>query len=203
MTELSLAGNRVEVVPHDYLVPLDLELIFGRIAPLEVDLGCGDGLFLASLAALMTERNFLGIERLLNRVRSTCRRIERERIENARVLRVENSHAVRYLFRTGSVAVFHLNFPDPWPKRRHHRRRLITEDFFDAVQSALKVGGIIRVTTDHLDYFQQIKQISGQIHGFVVEPAVTDLPATTFEKRFRDIGQDIYRLVLRKISDVR
>jgi tRNA (guanine-N7-)-methyltransferase len=76
--------------------PLDLRSIFGRRAPVEVDLGCGDGTFLAALAAENPDTDFLGIERLLGRVRSACRKIERNGLTNARILRFEISYAVEY-----------------------------------------------------------------------------------------------------------
>ena len=106
---------------------LDLQKIFERNAPLHVDLGCGDGLFLCGLAQRMPDKNFLGIERLLNRVRTSARKVAR--LDNVRLLRMESSYAVRYLLPAESVERFYLLFPDPWPKRRHHRRRIVTPGF--------------------------------------------------------------------------
>ena len=98
---------------------LDVEKIFGRKAPLHVDLGCGDGSFLCAIAQRMPGKNFLGIERLLNRVRTSARKAAA--LDNVRLLRIESSYAVRYLLPAESVETFYLLFPDPWPKRRHHR----------------------------------------------------------------------------------
>src|SRR5205814_6255495 len=111
------------------------EKIFGRRAPLHVDLGCGDGSFLCALAQRLPDKNFLGIERLLSRIRSTARKAAS--LDNVRLLQIESSYAVRYLLPAESVETFYLLFPDPWPKRRHHRRRIFSRYFLDSVAAAL------------------------------------------------------------------
>lgn len=197
---------------------LDLEIIFGRTAPLHVDLGCGDGTLLVALAQRHPDKNFLGIERLLGRVNSTAHKIDKCKIDNARVLRMETSYAVRYLFAPESVETFYLLFPDPWPKRRHQRRRVVTEKFFEAIHAALILGGTFHLATDQLDYFEQtlrmadlsdanfrkldrLNRSSSQARENVDAEDV-DLPVTKFEKRFRAQGAPIYRLLLRKVSPV-
>src|SRR5471032_629941 len=109
--ELPALVPDVEIVPASYFAPLDLEAIYGRSAPLEVDLGCGDGSFLVEIAAADPVRDFLGIERLLGRVRSAHRKITHRALTNARVLRVETSYAVQQMLPPGSVTLFHLMFP--------------------------------------------------------------------------------------------
>ena len=201
----------IELTPETYLTPLDLLAIFGCAAPLHVDLGCGDGSFLCELAQASLQRNFLGVDKLAGRVAKTCRKTAA--LENVRVLNVEISYAVRYLLPPESVETFYLSFPDPWPKRRHHRRRLVTKDFLDAIARALVSGGSLRVTTDRRDYFDQIQRIARNHSGFTIADADdachaeatrrrVDLPATKFEKRFRQQGEAIYRLSLRKTSPV-
>jgi tRNA (guanine-N7-)-methyltransferase len=183
---------------------LDLEKIFGRRAPLLVDLGCGDGAFLVALAQRHPEKNFLGIERLLGRVNSTLHKIDKCKIDNARVLRMETSYAVRFLLPPESIETFYLLFPDPWPKRRHQRRRVVSEDFLVAIKTALMPGGTFHVATDQRDYFEQIKATSSDRFTIVdLGPSRTggdvDLPQTKFEKRFREKGEPIYRLELQKV----
>ena len=191
----------LEIVPASYFAPLALETIYGRSAPIEVDLGCGDGSFLVEIAAANPARDFLGIERLLGRVRKAHRKIAQRELTNARVLRVETSYAVRQMLPANSVALFHLMFPDPWPKRRHWRRRVVTEDFFGSIHRALGPHGLLRIATDQTDYFREIERLAGQSTQFVISSDPEPHRAqSTFEKRFSE--SEIYRLVLRKVSDV-
>jgi tRNA (guanine-N7-)-methyltransferase len=191
------------LVPANCFELLDLPAIFGRLAPLEVDLGCGDGTFLGTIAAENPGRNFLGIERLLGRVRTACRRIERAGLTNARVLRIEISYAVERLLPANSVSVFHLMFPDPWPKRRHAPRRLVNEAFLLSLRRALDSDGLIRIATDESDYFRQITLLVSRSPYFAIVPDRVPAMATSkFEKRFRQRGVPIHRLVLRKVSPV-
>ena len=197
----------IELVPETYVAPLDLLAIFGRLAPLQVDLGCGDGSFLRELAQRHPDKDFLGIERLVGRVAKACRKAAA--LENVRFLNVESTYAARYLLPAASVETFYLLFPDPWPKRRHHRRRIVTADFLDSVHRALEPSGVLRVATDQLDYFQWIERLAEADGRFVdcstPEPwqSGVDLPLTKFERRFNALGAPIYRLGLRKISPVR
>ena len=197
----STIAVQAEIIPANYFAPLDFEAIYGNWAPLEVDLGCGDGVFLAAAAAAKPSRNFLGIERMSGRVRSACRKIEGGGLINARILHLEISYAVRHLLPAASVTVFHLMFPDPWPKRRHSPRRVVTEDFLAALHRALVPEGTLRLATDELEYFREIQRLAGRLPGFIsllnYEPPKS---VSTFEKRFRQDGLKIHRLVLRKVS---
>jgi tRNA (guanine-N7-)-methyltransferase len=180
---------------------LDLEKIFGRKASLHVDLGCGNGSFLCAAAQRMPDKNFLGIERLLNRVRTSARKAAG--LDNVRLLRMESSYAVRYLLPAGSVETFYLLFPDPWPKRRHHRRRIVTPDFLGSVYAVLKENGVIYIATDDLDYFGKIKQITESNPGFAIDDVDIDLPQSRFGLIFQQKGALIYWLALRKVSPVK
>src|SRR5882724_3746168 len=194
----------IELVPELQVARLDLMQLFGRSAPLHVDLGCGDGSFLCEMAQQFPKRNFLGIERLTKRVEKVRRKAEK--IANARVLRADTLFAIRYLLSKNSVETFYLLFPDPWPKRRHHFRRIFTRDFLRAIAAALEKHGILRVATDQLDYFHQIERVSrAHLQFQAVAPSLEAavLPVTKFERKFRDQGACIYRLTLRKTSPVR
>ena len=197
----SFRGSPI-IEPGSLIDRLDLEKIFGRIAPLHVDLGCGDGSFICALAERVPERNFLGIERLLGRIRSAARKAAM--VGNVRLLRIENSYAVRYLLPAGSVETFYLLFPDPWPKRRHWQRRSVTAEFLGAISLALAENGRFLIATDHLDYFEKIEEIARVNSDFtVVDFADGDLPPTKFEQQFRAQGAAIHWLELRKVSPVR
>ena len=179
---------------------LDLEKVFARKAPLHVDLGCGDGSFLCALAQRLPNKNFLGVERMSGRVRAAARKAAS--LNNVRLLQIESSYAVRYLFPARSVETFYLLFPDPWPKRRHHRRRIVTQDFLNCVHTALQKSGVIYIATDHLDYFGKINEIARSTSGFGMAKLDVELPLSGFELIFRQKGAPIHWLALRKVSPV-
>jgi tRNA (guanine-N7-)-methyltransferase len=191
-----------ELVPANYFERLNLRSVYGRVAPLEVDLGCGDGSFLVGIAERNPEHNFLGVERLAGRVHSACRRIEHAGLINARVLRVEISYVVEQLLPPNSVAAFHLMFPDPWPKRRHAPRRLVSEDFIASMHRALREDGRVRISTDDSAYFRQIKQLVSQSALYVVDSTGPSFAVSKFERRFTHEGVPIHRLELRKVPSV-
>jgi tRNA (guanine-N7-)-methyltransferase len=196
-------ASETELVPANCLAPLDFEAIYGRRAPLEIDLGCGDGSFLTAIAAENASRNFLGIERLVGRVRSARGKLERAGLTNARVMRFEISYAVNHLLPASSVTVLHLMFPDPWPKRRHAPRRLFTRDFLAAIHRALIPNGTVRIATDDADYFRQITEVGSESPHFKIIPdAVPASAVSKFEKRFAQRGVEVHRLWLQKVSDV-
>lgn len=198
---LSEEAAAVEFVPTNHLQPLEIDNLFARNAPLEVDLGCGDASFLAALAERHPERNYLGIEQMPGRVRTGCRRVDRVRLTNVRLVRVEIAHAVASLLPPASVDVFYLMFPDPWPKRRHLRRRVVTPAFITSIATRLKSGGHFLFATDQGDYFEQTVRIARGSQLFEVAPAAASpLPRSTFEQRFLNAGRAIYRLELRKVS---
>jgi tRNA (guanine-N7-)-methyltransferase len=196
-------ASEVELVPANCFAPLDFEEIYGRQAPVEVDLGCGDGTLLAALASENSDRDFLGIERLVGRVGSACRKIEQRGLENARVLQFEIAYAVERLLPENSVASFHVIFPDPWPKRRHAPRRLVSAIFLASLHRALAANGTVRIATDETEYYRQITRLVSQSSLFaVISDAVPASAMSKFEKRFMFDGVKIHRLALRKISPV-
>jgi len=195
----------VELIPETYFAPIDLLATFGRIAPLHVDLGCGDGSFLCELAQRSPQRNFLGVEKMASRVgKAICKSAA---LPNVRILNIETGYAVRYLLPESSIETFYLLFPDPWPKRRHHRRRIVQPEFLDSIHRALEPGGRIDLATDDLDYFKHMQRVASSantleciMHSSFADDA--ERPQTKFERRFRKQGLPIYRLSLRKTSPV-
>lgn len=179
---------------------IDLAALFGRTAPIEVDLGCGDGALLQSLAREQPNHNFLGIERLLHRVRKSDRKAAN--LPNVRVLRSETLFALRHLLPPQSIRTFYLLFPDPWPKRRHHRRRLITGEFLAAIKRCLTADGLLYIATDHDDYFAAMRKVVDETHELTITNQKWNLPPSSFERRFSDAGRPIHRLTLRKVSPV-
>jgi len=147
------------IAPNNWTSVLPLDKVFDITKPLEVDVGCGKGRFILSRAVSHPDANYLGIDRLLKRLRIVDKRIRRRGLENVRLLRIEASYAIEHLLPPGSVTTFYVQFPDPWPKRRHHRRRLFSPHILDAIHRTLATGGKIHLVTDHTHYFEVINGI--------------------------------------------
>ena len=145
-----------EFMPADYFRRHSSSDIFGNDHPLEIDLGCGDGSFLIEMAKHYPERNFLGIERLLGRVRGVCKRIQELGLTNVMVLRLESQYTLEYLLAPASVSRLHLLCPDPWPKARHHKRRLVQQEFLHILQKTLSPSGEFLFKTDHPEYYKWV-----------------------------------------------
>jgi tRNA (guanine-N7-)-methyltransferase len=180
---------------------IQLEQYLAQFPPgtrLEVDLGCAKGVFVAGMAQREPETVFVGIESQLHRVTSTGKKIRRHDLANACVVRGECFLAVREWFSPASVDVFHVSFPDPWPKRRHHLRRLVNPAFLAAVQRTLKPCGSLRLMTDDLPYFQAMNQAVTVCGGFMEIPwdDGREYPQTEFQAHFESQGLPVYRLAL-------
>ena len=120
---------------------------------------------------------------------------------NIRALPNEISYAIERLIPENSVTAFHVMFPDPWPKRRHAARRLITESFFASIHRALVPNGTVRMATDETEYFRQITRlVSGSLLFETVADGFPTGAMSKFEKQFTEQGVNIHRLVLRKVS---
>lgn len=165
---------------------LDLAKLFERAQPLEVELGSGDGSFLAEYARQNPGHNFIGVERLLGRLRKLDRKGQRAGLTNLRGVRLECAYFVQYLLPLGSVRALHIYFPDPWPKRKHRRRRLVNERFPALARQALQPGGRVYLRTDDPDYFEQMARVFGAEAAFhpVDTPAELAAQLTDFEREF-------------------
>ena len=191
----------IEFLLTSFTQRLDFRQLFTRTAPVEIDLGCGDGAYLTALARENPDRNFLGIERRPGRVRAVCRKAAELNLSNVRILRVETTYAVAHLISERTVSAFHLLFPDPWPKRRHRRRRIVTGEFVATIRRALVPEGLLHVATDHAEYFGEIARLTSP--RFTVVNSTRSFPKSTFERRFAARGATVHRLLLRKTSPVR
>jgi len=169
---------------------IDLERFFPKAQPLDVELGSGDGSFLVEYAALHPERNFIGIERLLGRLRKLDRKGRRAGLINLRGLRIESSYFLQYLLPAHSAAALHVYFPDPWPKRKHRRHRLINESFPTLARSSLEPGGTVFLRTDDSDYFEQMRRVFENTDDFAQASIPESLAKvrTDFEREFNARG---------------
>lgn len=172
------------------LCPLDLPGLFARGQPVEVELGSGDGSFLTQYAAAHAEVNFLGVERLLGRLRKINRKGSRLGLTNLILVRIEASYLLEFLLPRGSVEALHVYFPDPWPKRKHRRHRLVNERFPELAARSLAPEGRVYLRTDHAEYFEQMIGVFGQHSGFQQEATPDELGRhkTDFERGFTAAG---------------
>jgi tRNA (guanine-N7-)-methyltransferase len=190
-----------EFVPADYFRRLERHELCHDGRPLEVDLGCGDGSFLVAMAGQFPERDFLGVERLLGRARKVGKKLVRNRLTNGRVLRLESRYAVEWLLPAASVARLHLLCPDPWPKVRHHRRRLVQPEFLAAVGRVLVPGGEFLFMTDHQEYFEWVGEKVAACGGLEPLEWVAEsffYPKTDFQELWESEGKVMWRLRCRK-----
>jgi tRNA (guanine-N7-)-methyltransferase len=173
--------------------PLDFTRLFERQAPLELDLGCGRGRFLLARAAAHPEVNFIGIDRVRLRLRKLDRRADEARLSNIRMLCGDAADLIRAHIPAGTVSACYVFFPDPWPKRRHHPRRLISAEFVGLLAAVLTPGGCIHVATDHGDYFQAIRRVWDIDPRFT--PAEPYVPAEAEETDFGVLFQSEGRVI--------
>ena len=179
--------------------PLDLTELFPGSQPLEVELGCGDASFLVKHAQRHPETNFIGVERLLGRIKKLDRKGRRAGLANLRGVRIESSYFLQYLLPPHSASALHIYFPDPWPKKKHRRHRLINENFPVLACAALAPGGKIYLRTDDADYFQQITEIFAAAKEFqkIETPAELAALPTDFERDFNSKGIQTLRAAYR------
>jgi len=178
-----------------YELPSILERIalpdlFAIAQPLEIELGCGDGSFLAEYARRHPERNFIGVERLLGRLRKLDRKGCRAGLANLRGVRVESSYFLEYLLPLRTASSLHIYFPDPWPKRKHRRHRLIGPHFPVLASQSLAPGGIVYLRTDDSEYFENMRDAFNASTAFrsVSTPASLGELLTDFEQDFQARG---------------
>ena len=174
---------------------LGLTKIFPKAQPVEVELGSGDGSFLVEYAALHPEHNFIAVERLLGRIRKMDRKGLRLELTNLLGVRIESSYFLEYLLPGNSARALHVYFPDPWPKRKHRRHRLINERFPTLARQALVPGGMVYLRTDDQNYFEQMIEVfaaSPQFRPMSTPEQLVQL-RTDFEKDFEAQGINTLR----------
>jgi len=187
---------------------LDFEAMFGREAPVEMEIGSGKGGFLLNRARAHPDRDFFGIEWANKYCRYAADRMVRWGVANVRLMRTDARHLVIHHLPPASLTVLHVYHPDPWPKKRHHKRRLIQPDFVLAAARALVADGRLAIQTDHAAYFEQICEVVGRENRFCEVPF--DVPEagvvegrlnTNFEIKYLREGRPIYQMALAKVSD--
>jgi tRNA (guanine-N7-)-methyltransferase len=172
------------------LAPIDLNKLFPMPQQLEVELGSGDGTFLRDYARKHPDRNFIAVERLLGRLRKIDRKARMASLANVSAIRIESAYFLEFLLPRQSASALHIYFPDPWPKKKHRRHRLINERFPSLVQNALSPGGTVYLRTDDADYFDQMQSVFSLSEWFerVETPEGLSSVITDFERDFNARG---------------
>ena len=181
-------------IPPDYFRRYSVADIFGNGRECEVDLGCGDGGFLLAVAQQHPDRLYLGVERLLGRLRKVCRRADELELDNVRAVRAENRYLLEWMLQEGSVRRLHYLFPDPWPKEKHHKKRMMQENVVPVLHRVLTPGGELLFRTDHEEYYSWVCRVVGDSALFHREPwpDLTDYPVTDFQLHWESQGRTTY-----------
>ncbi len=182
-------------------IPFDWADLFGRWATVDLEVGSGKGKFLLELAAAFPERDFLAVERASKYHQLCCDRAARRGITNVRLLRTTAEDLLFRLLREASLANLYVLFPDPWPKKRHHKRRLVKPEIVAAMNRVLAPGGRLLVKTDHEGYADVITEALRDAEGFTTldpKEAFAGLPETGFEIKYRHQGRPIFPFALQK-----
>jgi len=192
--------------PH----PLDLAEVFGREAPRVLEIGFGMGETTAQIAAADPETDFLGVEVYTAGCGALLRRIADHNLTNLRIIQHDAMEVVRDMIQASTLDRIQIFFPDPWPKARHHKRRLIRPDFVEELAIRLKPGGILHCATDWAPYADVMLEVlsaspalqtqSTTPDGFAPRPAYR--PLTRFESRGLRLGHDVFDLVYQRNRDV-
>jgi tRNA (guanine-N7-)-methyltransferase len=183
---------------------LDLDAEFGRPAPKLLEIGFGMGETTAIVAAAHPENDYLGIEVHRPGVGSVLRLIAERGLQNVRVIQHDAVEVLKDMIRPASLDGVHIFFPDPWPKLRHHKRRLIQTPFVTLLSERLRAGGYLHVATDWAHYAEQVLAVLGAesrlantARGYAPRPDYR--PLTKFEERGLRLGHDVYDIVFRRV----
>ncbi len=182
---------------------LDLPKVFGRSAPAILEIGCGMGETTAMIAAAQQHHDFIGIEVHTPGVGSLLKEIATRELANLRVIQHDAVDVVRDMIPQGTLAGIHVFFPDPWPKKRHHKRRLLQPPFVHQLGLRLIPGGYLHCATDWEEYAQQMLEVlsaenllANVADGFSPRPGYR--PQTKFETRGLRLGHGVWDVVFRR-----
>jgi tRNA (guanine-N7-)-methyltransferase len=193
-------GLDVEKIPR----PINWLDIFGNDHPVELEIGIGKGTFLTEQAKAHPETNFFGIEYARWFWRSASDRLRRNGCTNSRTVRAEANYFFSEFIPDASLSVIHVYFPDPWPKKRHHKRRLIQALFIQQAIRTLIPGGRLQLVTDHQDYSEQMEQVIKASEMKIVDynrPGSAgdgEFVGTNFERKYRRQNRPFYAIAATK-----
>lgn len=199
--------QNIALIFEDIKDTLNFSDVFGRKNALHIEIGSGKGTFLVNEALTSPGVDFLGIEWANKYYRYAVDRIGRKEIENVRLIRTEAASFLANNIADESVDCFHIYFPDPWPKRSHHKRRFVCAQNVEQIIRCLKKGGLINIATDHEEYFQWMKDVFEGFDGKLqpaefIKPAGAkdnELVGTNYERKYIKEKRKTFTLAFKKI----
>jgi tRNA (guanine-N7-)-methyltransferase len=189
----------------EYHLPLDISEVFGNKGESALEIGFGDGDFLLEIAKRKTDWNFIGIEIKRKRFRKAVKKSEKEKLKNVKLLLMDAQIAIEEVFSPKTFSEVYINFPDPWPKKRHKKHRIINPAFLEKLSEIMKPGGILEIASDHEEYVSYIIEALNETgifksefppHGYI--HVIPNRPMTKYEMEFRREGREIHYLRFRK-----
>lgn len=196
---MALRVEDIQLAPPGVEELLDFPAIFGNEHPVELEIGCGKGGFLLAQARARPEVNFLGVEWANKYYRYAADRMRRWGVSNVRLMRTDARNLVIHHLPEAGLAAVHAYHPDPWPKKRHHKRRLFRPDFVAALGRAMRPGARLYVQSDHAEYLALIRALLQDCPAFGLDrqpsegtPTANGTPGTNFEVKYRREGRVIY-----------
>ena len=195
-------------LPAAERAPLNFQQIFGRAAPTRLEIGFGDGGALLEMAEKNPDRNFIGVEVHRPGVGRLLRQLETRQIANVRVFCADGIAVLSAAVAEHSLEAVYLYFPDPWPKKKHHKRRILQGPFIELLADRLTAGGRLHFATDWQPYAEQALERLEQSDRFEncagtgqFPPRPDDRPLTKFERRGRNLGHGVWDIVMKKSSE--
>jgi tRNA (guanine-N7-)-methyltransferase len=199
---------------HDTLLPrygveyapqtVDLDTVFNRHAPKTLEIGFGMGETTAAIAAAHPENDYLGIEVHTPGVGALLKAVAEQNLDNVRIIQHDAVEVLREMIAPAALDAVHIFFPDPWPKKRHHKRRLIQSEFVALLASRMKSGAYVHVATDWKEYAEQILEVlsrepllANTAPGYAPRPDYR--PQTKFETRGLKLGHGVWDIIFRRV----
>ncbi len=186
----------VEIIPGAWTLPLNWGELFGNDNPVELEIGSGKGMFLKEAGRQFTDINFIGVELAGKFYRIAVSRLTRAGLPNVRIFYANGLDVLDRWIPENSLQALHIYFPDPWPKKRHHKRRLFTPQLMKQAAAKVIAGGEFRVATDHLHYGDIIRaQFAAHTHLFSEKPwptGASDQMPTNYSLKWKRAGRQLW-----------